>query len=237
MKISRRSFGRFVAGAAASPAALLFAGTERKESETTEPNPELAYRSAFLRFQMAEDRPGFTAFAVDSLGQGKLDRNMMLPLAPSELRFRVRQQGQCVLYSLPGAEDEPVWTFTFSDSSLLIDSWYSPAAQNHPLVLNFSIDSYATLLGLLSDFGTIRMPALLHFPNQGPFALPLQLRVLLFPTTPFAAPAISFRCRSLQQTRTNRKSSIGSKLWISTRKLEEPRLKKILDWMGTGGIS
>lgn len=150
-----------------SPRVLFSAGIEQAESQTTEPNPLPAYRSAFLRVQMAADQPGFTGLAVDSLGKGKLDRNAMLPLAPSELRFRVRQQGQSVIYSLPGAEDEPVWTFTFGDSNLLIESWYSPATPNQPLVLNFSIDSYATLLGLLSDFGTVRLPALLHFPNQG----------------------------------------------------------------------
>lgn len=116
---------------------------------------------------MAADQPGFVALAVDSLGKNKLDGNVMLPLVKSTARYKVIREDRIVKYSLAEAEDIPVWTVEFNEQVFTIRSTYAPKLPMQPLVLGFTIDSHATLLGLLTDYGTMRLPALLHFPHQG----------------------------------------------------------------------
>jgi hypothetical protein len=128
---------------------------------------DLSYRSPFLRIEMAADQPNFRTFAVDSLGKNKLDVNVMLPLAASESRYVASRNGQTVEYRVRG-ENSPAWTFTFGEQGLTIRSNYSPNTPPHALVFNFDPKgSHATLLGLFTDEGEIRLPALLHFPDRG----------------------------------------------------------------------
>ena len=128
---------------------------------------DLEYRSPFFQVEMAADQPNFRSLAVDSLGKNKLDVNVMLPLAANQSRYEASRNGQTIEYRQAG-ESAPAWTFTFSQQSLVIRSNYSAKNPPHDLVLNFDPKgSHATLLGLFSDEGAIRLPALLHFPDHG----------------------------------------------------------------------
>ena len=168
MGSTRREFVKLMAGAAVVPGVhRLAAETGRADSEITDSVMDFEFHSALFRVQMAVDQPGFIALAIDSLGKNKLDGNVMLPLAKSAVAYKVAREDRVVKYSLAEAEDRPVWTFEFDDQGFTIRSTYSPKLAPQPLVLGFTIDSHATLLGLLTDYGTMRLPALLHFPHQG----------------------------------------------------------------------
>jgi hypothetical protein len=132
---------------------------------------DLNYRSSFFRVEMAADQPNFRSLAVDSLGKNKLGVNVMLPLVPEPARYEASRHGQTIEYRQSG-ESLPAWTFTFSEQSLVIRSNYSGKNPPQDLVLNFDPKgSHATLLGLFSDDGQIRLPALLHFPDHGTFRI------------------------------------------------------------------
>ncbi len=134
-------------------------------SPATSQEPE--YRSAFLRVQLAADQPNFVSLAVDSLGQAKLDRNVMLPLKSPTMKFQVLHTGNSVEYRTAG-EGAQAWSFDLQQRSIVIRSSYSENAPPPPLILDFDPrGSHATLLGLFSDEGEIRLPAVLHFPDQG----------------------------------------------------------------------
>jgi hypothetical protein len=169
---TRREFVELIAGAAVSRGLpQLAAQSDRAASETAESPPDLEFRSSVFRVQMATDQPGFLAFTIDSLGKNKLDGNMMLPLVKPTQGYKVSRENQAIKYRLAETDDSPVWTFEFSEQGFVIRSTYSPKLSSQPLVLSFTIDSHATLLGLLSDYGTMRLPALLHFPHHGSFRI------------------------------------------------------------------
>ena len=132
---------------------------------------DLEYRSPFLRVDMAADQPAFRTFAVDSLGKNKLDVNVMLPLAAAGSHYEASRNGQTIGYRQTG-ESTPAWSFSFSEQSLVIHSHYSSKNPPESLVLNFDPKgSHATLLGLFTDEGEVRLPCLLHFPDHGTFRI------------------------------------------------------------------
>jgi Bacterial alpha-L-rhamnosidase 6 hairpin glycosidase domain len=168
MGSTRREFVKLMTGAAVAPSlSRVTAETGQTSSDAPDSRMDLEFLSAWLRVQMAADQPGFIALAVDSLGKNKLDENVMLPLAQSTTRYRVTRENRTIRYSLAEAEDSPVWTFEFDDRGFTIRSNYSAKLQFQPLVLGLTVESHATLLGLLTDYGTMDLPALLHLPHQG----------------------------------------------------------------------
>src|ERR1017187_8406516 len=168
MGSTRREFVKLAAGAAVVPGLpQLAAQRDRAGSEATRSSPDLEFRSPLFRVQMATDQPGFVEFTVDSLAKNKLDGNVMLPLSKPAATWKASRENQTITYALAEAADAPVWTFEFTERRVLIRSTYSPKLASQPLALSFTIDSHATLLGLLTDYGTMRLPALLHFPHRG----------------------------------------------------------------------
>jgi hypothetical protein len=132
---------------------------------------ELRYRSSFLQVEMSADQPNFRNLSVDSLGKSKLDVNVMLPLPASGAHYEASRHGQTIEYREAG-DSTPVWTFTFSEQGIVVHSNYSAKASAQALVLSFDPKgSHATLLGLFTDEGAIRLPALLHFPDHGTFRI------------------------------------------------------------------
>jgi hypothetical protein len=134
----------------------------------------LTYQSAFLHVEFSKDQPAFVALAVDSLGKGKLSVNPLLPPAVAPRPFEVRRYGQRVEYRLSGAPPSrpPVWVFETSTRQMSIQSSYEGKDSAPPLVMDFDLQlCHATLLGLLNDDGSVRLPALLHLPDYGTFRI------------------------------------------------------------------
>src|ERR1035437_9416389 len=85
----------------------------------------LDHRSPFTRVAMAADQPYFSQLAVDSLGQNKLDQNLMLPPGAAASHYEVASRGQRIEYRVAGSQGAPAWSFEIGDRGMLIRSAYS----------------------------------------------------------------------------------------------------------------
>ena len=137
-----------------------------------EPSHRRQYQSPFMRVELAQDQPAFVALAVDSLGKNKLSVSPLQPLARPGKEYELSRIGSRFEYRPVGAPSgaPPAWTFEFSARQMHLHSCYSGENPPPSLMLNFNPHiNHATLLGLMNDDGSVRLPALLHLPDQGTF--------------------------------------------------------------------
>jgi hypothetical protein len=130
------------------------------------------YQSAFLRIELAPDQPAFVALAVDSLGKNQLSVSALRPPARPEGTYELHRVGSKFEYRRSGTRSPapPGWTFEFTARQIHLRSHFAGGDPPPPLVLNFNSSLiHATLLGFISDDGSVRLPALLHLPDQGTF--------------------------------------------------------------------
>ncbi|MBZ5563219.1 MAG: hypothetical protein LAP13_12475, partial [Acidobacteriia bacterium] len=135
-----------------------------------EPTNTLEYGSAFMRVALAPDQPAFVTLALDSLGKNKLSVSPLRSPARSGKTYQLRHLGPTFEYRPAGVPSSapPAWTFEFSTRQMHLHSAYSAENPPPPLVMDFDLQlCHATLLGLMSDDGSIRLPALLHLPDHG----------------------------------------------------------------------
>ena len=124
--------------------------------------------------RIAPHQPAFVVLAVDSLGKSKLSVSSLRPVPPSGDHYALSHTGLKFEYRLVGAPAvaPPAWTFECSARSLHLHSAYTEAKPPPALVLNFNPHiNHATLLGMMNDDGSVRLPALLHLPDQGTFRI------------------------------------------------------------------
>jgi hypothetical protein len=139
-----------------------------------EPGTAPRYQSSFLRVELAPDQPVFAALAVDSLGKNKLGLSPLRPMGAPDKKYELCRNGSKVEYRAAGAPASApaAWTFEFSTRQIRLQSSYSGGDAPPPLVLNFNSNvNHATLLGLINDDGSVRLPALLHLPDHGTFRI------------------------------------------------------------------
>lgn len=138
------------------------------------PQAALQYQSAFIRAEMAPDQPAFLAFTVDSLGMSKLSANPLRPPAKPDAPYQVRRVRNTIEYR-PAARSTAApaaWSFTFSPRQILLRSQFSAGSPPPALVLPFNPHlNHATLLGIINDDSSVRVPALLHLPDLGTFRI------------------------------------------------------------------
>ena len=131
---------------------------------------ELEFQSAFMRVEMAPDQPAFVSLTVDSLGKSKLDANPLRPPSKMETAYQLHRSGTTFEYRPSGASKgaPAAWTFQFDPRQIHLRSRFSAGSPPPPLVLNFNPHlNHATLLGLINEDGSVRLPALLHLPDLG----------------------------------------------------------------------
>jgi hypothetical protein len=128
------------------------------------------YQSAFMRVELAPDQPAFVALVLDSLGKGKLSANPLRPPEPAKRTYQLRRAGSTFEYRPTAASETtpPAWTFEFSARRIRLRSHFAVGDPPPPLALNFNPHlNHATLLGMLNEDGSVRLPALLHLPDLG----------------------------------------------------------------------
>jgi hypothetical protein len=133
--------------------------------------------SAYLDVRLSLQRPAFLSLGVDSLGLKEWGENALRAPGPSSTPFQVRCQTNSVLSleysrSAKTAAGQAGWRIETSERSLRLLSRWSEAERPEPLVFEFDPHRcHVTLLGLFNDDGSIRLPALMHFPDQGSFRI------------------------------------------------------------------
>jgi len=124
------------------------------------------YQSQFLAVRLSPTAPAFSYFAVDSLGQGRLAQNPVLPETNAIAGLELDGQ----TYQLKG---QPVWRAGWSKRSLTLRSDYAAGVAAPPFVLTFNQRiNHATLLGWMKP-GEQQMPlpCVLHLPDMGSLRL------------------------------------------------------------------
>ena len=126
--------------------------------------------SPYFDIRLSLGQPGFAALVFDGLGKAKPGPNALRPPAGNNVYRATRgvQDGRAwVEYRREGtaAEAPPGWRFEIGDSRLRLISEWSPAEKPRPLVFNFDPERcHVTLLGLMDDNGSVRLPACSIFP-------------------------------------------------------------------------
>ncbi|MGA2659742.1 MAG: hypothetical protein ABSH34_19720 [Verrucomicrobiota bacterium] len=132
--------------------------------------PPAALRAAMPDFQsqhlavgLSRSAPAFSAFAVDSLGQGKLGQNPAL--AQTNAVPGLELEGGFT-YKLNG---KPVWRVRCGERALRLRSDYAAGVEAPPFVLAFDQKAnHATLLGLMKPGERqMNLPCVLHLPDMG----------------------------------------------------------------------
>jgi len=125
------------------------------------------YQSKFLALGLQREAPAFSAFGVDSLGQGKLQGNPVLPqgAAAAGLTFESKAAGT-FLYKKDG---KTVWSVACDERSLTLRSDFAAGVTLPPFVLAFDQKAnHATLLGKVqANDRRMNLPCVLHMPDMG----------------------------------------------------------------------
>jgi hypothetical protein len=128
----------------------------------------------FIDAKIALDYPGFEGLSVDSLGTTHFPLVPMIPLTNPGPAMAARVHDSRVEYRPAGASaSTPAsWTIEIRDDEILLKSHWSADDPPEPFVLNADADAcHLTLLGLLETNGSIQLPAIMHFPDEGSFQI------------------------------------------------------------------
>jgi hypothetical protein len=120
------------------------------------------FNSEHLALGLSRTAPAFSVFAVDSLGQGKLQRNPAL--ADTNIVPGLELAG--LAYRRNG---KPTWRITCAEKTLALRSDYTQGTDPPPLTLTFNQRlNHATLLGRMQPGERqIALPCVLHLPDMG----------------------------------------------------------------------
>src|ERR1035438_748880 len=171
MTTTRRDFVKLAAGVLAlSEAPPMKAEPAALFSDDSKLN--LEYKSKYYRVELSQNQPTFVSFAVDSLGQNKLDQNVMLPVPADGMQYHVSRLADTVEYRMKETDQKPAWSFSFHETGIVIRTVATDGNLPGPVELGFdAAATHPTLLGMVTDEGDVKLPAVLHFPARGSFRL------------------------------------------------------------------
>jgi Bacterial alpha-L-rhamnosidase 6 hairpin glycosidase domain len=132
----------------------------------------------YIDAKLSLDYPGFEGLSVDSLGKEHFPLVAMKPPDKPWRPVKSECKSSRVEYRGPDAalSEPPRWAIEIETNEILLQSHWSADEPPEPLVLNADTSvSHVTLLGLMETNGSIRLPALMHFPGQGAFRISANL--------------------------------------------------------------
>jgi len=136
--------------------------------------PAVHITTQYIDAKISVNYPGFESLSVDSLGKEHFPLVPMIAPARPWRPIEGIQQGSQVEYRRPGAKRSvtPRWAIEIRMKELILKSHWSADDPPEPLVLNADANvCHLTLLGLLETNGSIRLPSIMHFPDQGSFQM------------------------------------------------------------------
>jgi hypothetical protein len=130
--------------------------------------------TAYIDANISLDYPGFDSLSLDSLGKEHFPLVAMIPPPKPWLPTSAEVHGSRVEYRRPGAShsEPPRWAIEIKKDEIQLASHWSADDPPEPFVLNADTDvSHVTLLGLVETNGSVQLPAIMHFPDQGTFRI------------------------------------------------------------------
>lgn len=175
--IALRDLARYVdpADAPADPWAVI---KRRRAAAEVVPEPgAIRVTSPYLDLKVSANQPAFLSLSVDSLGLGKGGTNTLRspPVAATPFSARHEERdGLSIEYrrANPDAQADAGWRFEISGKGFRLKSQWSETEAPEPLAFEFEPQRcHVTLLGRVQADGSVRLPAVLHLPDQGSFRL------------------------------------------------------------------
>lgn len=127
------------------------------------------FESEYYAVGLSRTLPGFTFFAVDSLGQGAVTPNPVLLEESSSAPLEFSQSSTRKFGYSSASSKKPLWEVICDRRVMKLRSSFDGATNFPPFTLTFNQRSnHATLLGLMKP-GERRMslPCVLHLPDMG----------------------------------------------------------------------
>jgi hypothetical protein len=134
-------------------------------------------KTDYIDAAISLDYPGFEGLSVDGLGKEHFPLVIMNPPAKPWRPTQARLSGSRVEYRAPGiSNSKPArWAIEVKKKEVLLVSRWSADDPPEPLVLHVDVHvSHVTLLGRMNTDGSIELPAIMHFPDQGTFRISAQ---------------------------------------------------------------
>ncbi|MHC4156499.1 MAG: hypothetical protein ACYST6_16495 [Planctomycetota bacterium] len=129
---------------------------------------KLSHETKTYGVELEADKPEFAGFWVDSLGKGRKWTNGMLGPS-SEQTYKTSLEDGWIRYTDKRTDASTL--FKFGDNHIIIKSVAAGQNAAEPFVLKFRFrgkhPAHATLLGVMEDDGSVKLPAVLHIPGQG----------------------------------------------------------------------
>ena len=129
---------------------------------------QLSHETKTYGVELAADKPEFASFWVDSLGKGRKWTNGMLG-GGSKQTYHISSENGWIRYA--NKQTDASTLFKFEDNYIIIKSVAAGEDAAEPFVLKFRFrgkhPAHATLLGVMEDDGSVKVPAVLHIPGQG----------------------------------------------------------------------
>jgi hypothetical protein len=175
-----RTFPRFWIGAVAVGLALLPQPAKAAGGGPvmTEEAGGIRVTSERLNVKFSLDHPALLYLAIDSMGKGKVQHDVLSADTPSGRAYAVTRSitasGAAIGYSQDGAApgSPPEWSLASDGRGIHVTSRWSRDRRQEPLTVSFDTHScYTTLLGLFDEKGDVGLPAVLHLPGFGTFRL------------------------------------------------------------------
>ncbi|HEV2318397.1 MAG TPA: hypothetical protein VGV18_01505 [Verrucomicrobiae bacterium] len=140
--------------------------------------PPARFTTRYIDARISLSYPGFEGLSVDSLGKEHFPLvTIKAPPGPWPPAQAV-QRGSRMEYRPPGQNDSAPasWAIEIRTNEILLESHWSANDAPQPLVMDADTRvSHVTLLGLEEASGSVRLPALIHFPDQGTFRISANL--------------------------------------------------------------
>lgn len=136
--------------------------------------PAVRITTDYIDAKISLNYPGFEGLSMDSLGKEHFPLVTIIPPSKALQPIQAVQHGSRVEYRPLGADssEPPGWSIEIKTKEIILKSHWSPDDAPDPLVFNSDTSvSHLTLLGLLETNGSIQLPAILHFPDQGSFEI------------------------------------------------------------------
>lgn len=128
----------------------------------------LSHETKTYGVELATDKPEFAGFWVDSLGKGRKWTNGMEGEG-TERTYRATFENEWIRYT--NKQTDGSTSFKFENNSIVIKSIALGGHAADAFTMRFRIrgrhPTHATLLGVMEDDGSVKLPAVLHIPGQG----------------------------------------------------------------------